>query len=438
MKTARLFCTVVIFFFSVFLFFSFIHKYFSVAHAAAATHVVISEIQVGEVSHADDEFVELYNPTINDIDLSGWKLKKATESGTPIDNLVASLSGSIAAHGFFLITSPESSASNSANILYSTTRHIAANNTVYLFDKNTSLIDKVGFGNATDSEGTAVPNPGAGKSLERKANSSSTVLSMTTGGDEFAGNGEDTDNNVADFIIRDTPAPQNSQSPIEPIPTPTPTLSPTPTVTPSSTPSPTLTITPTEILTPTSTPIPTAIPTSTITPTDIPVPTEIPTDTLTPTETPVPTVTPTETLTPTPIPTDTPTPTLTPSPIPTMTMTPTETPSPTVTPTEIPTNTPSPTLSPTPLPTEAPTPTVTPSLTLTVTPSVSPTITPINSPTPTIHQPNSRFPLECSWHSRTIIFFKFKFTIPVFTCTRKDREKDSHHEGKGEDEHDRR
>lgn len=159
-----------------------------------------------------------------------------------------------------------------------------------------------------------------------------------------------------------------------PVPTPTPTQTPTPTPTPTSTPTPTPT--PTETPTPTPTPTETPTPTPTETPTPTPTPTETPTPTPTPTltETPTPTPTPTETPTPTPTPTETPTPT--PTPTPTETPTPTPTPTldcawvggnavavvPTPTPTATPTPTPTPTSTPTPTPTETPTPTPTPTL----------------------------------------------------------------------------
>ena len=137
--------------------------------------------------------------------------------------------------------------------------------------------------------------------------------------------------------------------------TPMPTV--TPTSTPTSTPMPT--VTPTS--TPTSTPMPTVTPTST--PTSTPMPTVTPTST--PTSTPMPTVTPTSTPTSTPMPTVTPTstPTSTPMPTVTPTSTPTSTPMPTVTPTSTPTSTPKPTVTPTSTPTSTPTPTATPTAT---------------------------------------------------------------------------
>src|SRR3990167_11365760 len=68
---------------------------------SAANHIVISEIQI-EGSVADNEFVELYNPTGDPVDLTGWRLARRTASAiTDTNNLVASMSGTIPAHGFF-------------------------------------------------------------------------------------------------------------------------------------------------------------------------------------------------------------------------------------------------------------------------------------------------------------------------------------------------
>ena len=48
---------------------------------SAATHVVISEIQI-EGGTADDEFVELYNPTGLAVDMEGWRLRRTSASGS--------------------------------------------------------------------------------------------------------------------------------------------------------------------------------------------------------------------------------------------------------------------------------------------------------------------------------------------------------------------
>jgi len=149
----------------------------------------------------------------------------------------------------------------------------------------------------------------------------------------------------SDIGIPVTPTPSNS---------PTPSITPTNTPTASVTPSQTATNTPTPTLTksPTPTPTITKTPTSTVTPTKTTTPTPQETITATPTPTGTPTVTPTTTNTPTPSLTIGATPTVTPS----QSATPEVSPTPTSTPG--PTDTPQPTGTPTGTP--GPTPTVTP------------------------------------------------------------------------------
>ena len=251
-----------------------------------ASHVVISEVQVTGTS-ANDEFVELYNPTGSSVDLTGWRLTRKTSTGTQ-SNLVVSLSGSVPAQGYFFIAHPDYDGAVAADMTYSaTTSALAINNSVVLYsDAGTTIVDLLGMGGASASETATIANPATDGSIERKANAGSDSTSMGSGGaDEFAGNGQDTDNNSSNFVQRDVSDPQNSSSSIEPPPTPTPTETPTPTLTETPTPTPTESPTPT--------------PTETVTPT----PTESgPTPTESPTPTATPTVTPTATLTPTPTP----------------------------------------------------------------------------------------------------------------------------------------
>lgn len=236
--------------------------------AISADYPVISEVQIGGDS-VTKEFVELYNPTADAIDLTGWRLTKKTATGNET-NLVTDFPASvISGFGYFLISHSDFNEIFS-DIIYTTANSLAANNTVLLYDNNGLLIDKLGFGIAGDKEMTAfATNPPANQSLERKAEEGSTLESMTLGADIFSGNGFDSNNNYDDFILRTLSEPQNSASSTEipldhrptsiptPTPTPTPTLTPVPTETPTSTPLPT--VTPTIITTPIPTPTPTIV-----------------------------------------------------------------------------------------------------------------------------------------------------------------------------------
>ncbi|WP_221568021.1 phospholipase D-like domain-containing protein [Alkalihalobacillus sp. TS-13] len=68
------------------------------ASAASTGDVVISEIAwMGTTGSYNDEWIELYNPTANEISLEGWRLD--AEDGTPS----ISLSGTIPANGYYLL-----------------------------------------------------------------------------------------------------------------------------------------------------------------------------------------------------------------------------------------------------------------------------------------------------------------------------------------------
>ncbi len=68
------------------------------AVALTPKHVVISEVAwMGTTAATSDEWIELYNNTTGDIDLSGWNLRSG--DGTPNINL----SGTIPVKGYFLL-----------------------------------------------------------------------------------------------------------------------------------------------------------------------------------------------------------------------------------------------------------------------------------------------------------------------------------------------
>jgi len=251
---------------------------------AVADHVVISEVQIAGVS-TNDDFIELYNPTSSDVDLSNMRFVKRSSTGSANDDIVVFGTGeTIAAHGYYLWCNNGLDATLSCD--RNTSDTVANNNSVALAHDDGTIEDAVTFGTPDNplGEGTFLSAPDAGTSVERKASASSDETSMGAGGaEETHGNGQDTDNNVEDFLPRSSPQPQNATSATEQLPVPTATPTSTPTETPTETPTPT--VTPTESPTPT--------------------PTETPTPTLTPTESPTPTLTPT--LTPTPMPPGNPT-----------------------------------------------------------------------------------------------------------------------------------
>jgi hypothetical protein len=300
------------------LFSSFVFRTSSNVYAATASHVVISEVLPGITGATTNEFIELYNPTNSNIDVTSWRLSRKTAAGSESDLVTDFPAKTINAHGYLLVAHTDYTGSVTEDITYSA-NSFATNNTILLYDSSDVVVDKVGMGTATDVEGTAKTNPSSPASVERKATSTSLASTMAIGGtEEFAGNGEDTDTNSSDFVNRGTSQPQSAASNNEPqvsgTGTPTPTVSVSPTLTPTGSASPTATITPTLTGTVTSTPSVTS--------------TNTPTPTASPTNTPTGTVSPTVTNTSTPTVTVTSTPTVQPtsSITPTMTLTPTPTP----------------------------------------------------------------------------------------------------------------
>ncbi|RKI33961.1 DUF4215 domain-containing protein [Corallococcus sp. AB004] len=202
-------------------------KQAAVTVAAPQGHVVISELAPGGPGGADDEFVELYNPTNAEVDISGWRLQymKATTGTAYSGNFEIPAGSKIAAHGFFLVTNAKYVGSVTGNASWGSSfsmaaagGHIRIGPSTLATGASETAVDKVGYGTADQAEGkSSVPGTIAnGGSVERKARASSTSTTMGAGGDdELAGNGQDTDDNAADFVQRTARQPQNASSPIE-------------------------------------------------------------------------------------------------------------------------------------------------------------------------------------------------------------------------------
>ncbi len=177
---------------------SFFGRFFFEEGASASNHpVIISQIMIGQNGAANNEFIELYNTTGQDVDLSGFSLRKKTQSGAE-SALVSSakFSGTIPAYGFFLIAHANYQAAISADLPYSSASYfISANNSVLLYNSSGLLLDAVGYGGAIFFETQAASEPAAGQSISRK------IYNSTM---------QDSDNNANDFELILSPFPRNS------------------------------------------------------------------------------------------------------------------------------------------------------------------------------------------------------------------------------------
>ena len=167
-------------------------------------HIVISEVQIGGET-VYDEFIELYNPTDQEINLENWDLKRKTKSGNE-SNVLNNIEGIIPAYGYFLII-PRANCGESkiedcykgtvaADDEYTTNSFLANDNTILLYDGNEDLVDKVGWGEAGDFEGEVIINNPENNQILERTNINGVI--------------QDTDNNKNDFVLRDDPEPWNS------------------------------------------------------------------------------------------------------------------------------------------------------------------------------------------------------------------------------------
>jgi len=166
--------------------------------------LIVSEVLVGGAK-ANHEFVEIYNPSNLAINLKNWRLVKKTASGSEY-NLIIFSDTEIDPQEFLVISHPDYQSEVTADFVYATSNSIASNNTVMLKNASKEVIDKVGFGMASDFEGEAAPNPEKSKSLSRPE-------------------ARDTDNNKNDFA-ETAPNPGQWPSSLGDLENPLPDLAP--------------------------------------------------------------------------------------------------------------------------------------------------------------------------------------------------------------------
>ncbi len=187
--------------------------YFSLAgavQAVAPDHLVINEIQTDSIAGSGgtaDDWVELYNPTNAAIILDGWSIQKTSASSSLVKKVLTGVPP-IPAGGHFLIVRNDSAASQalkSAADVLASNFSLSNDYAVYLVNNNSDItgaddpdiIDFVGFGASTIYEGFgAAVNPVEAESIARAAD------------------GQDTNNNSADFSLQNNPSPENSSQAI--------------------------------------------------------------------------------------------------------------------------------------------------------------------------------------------------------------------------------
>jgi hypothetical protein len=109
-------------------------------------NILISEIKV-EGDNSKDEYIELYNPNDNEVDLACWYITKVSSQGNESTLLPASkFKAKIQPKSFLLIAHPSSTVASQADLTYASSYSIAKNNSIILRKPNGDISDLVGFG----------------------------------------------------------------------------------------------------------------------------------------------------------------------------------------------------------------------------------------------------------------------------------------------------
>jgi hypothetical protein len=153
--------------------------------------VVVNEVQTTGASSAEDEWVELFNPSSCEVDISSWTLKYLAAAGTTKETLWTAPTGTkLGALGYGVIvgTAYEGSAAPIGDLSNGLAE---AGGGVAIYDASGTLLDSVGYGTATNAfvQGSAAPEALGGQSIARIPN------------------GVNTHDDAADFSIATTPTP---------------------------------------------------------------------------------------------------------------------------------------------------------------------------------------------------------------------------------------
>ncbi|WP_293951883.1 ExeM/NucH family extracellular endonuclease [uncultured Corynebacterium sp.] len=139
------------------------------------------------------DFVELFNPTDTEVDLSGWAVEYYSASGN-LGN-TTELTGTIPAGGHFLIQQNPGANTDLPTLptpdVIGTANMSGSQGSLKLIDATSAEVDLLGWGEAALAEGAAALKTSNPVSVQR------TVAGL------------DTDNNAVDFIV-DTPTPEGT------------------------------------------------------------------------------------------------------------------------------------------------------------------------------------------------------------------------------------
>jgi hypothetical protein len=164
-------------------------------------HPVINEVVTGGASGGADEWVEVYNPCTNAVDVTNWTLvyrAAGTVSGVPDSNLMIALMGQMAPGDLRLYAGTSYTGISDGTWLGTSGIMQQMSGAVALRDGPKdmgALVDSIAYGTVADA------NP----FIETKA---TMMMSNGLSASRMPFDGNDTNDNSADFMIISTPTPR--------------------------------------------------------------------------------------------------------------------------------------------------------------------------------------------------------------------------------------
>jgi hypothetical protein len=176
-------------------------------NSAPGLGIVISEFRTRGPNGANDEFIEIYNPTGSPVDISGWKINASGETGSVETKATVPASTLLRSGQYYLIANSNASGGYTntdapANLTYGTS--IADTGGIALLRSDNTIIDQVGMspGSAYKEGSTLAPlTENINRSYERKLGGSSDSC-------------VDTNNNASDFQNKAPSDPHNYSFPL--------------------------------------------------------------------------------------------------------------------------------------------------------------------------------------------------------------------------------
>ncbi|MEO7838698.1 MAG: lamin tail domain-containing protein [Anaerolineales bacterium] len=169
------------------------------------TNVVISEFRVRGSAGVDDEFIEIYNPLTNGIvDLNGWKIQRSNATGVIADLHLFTVSIPLSPGQHYLVAHVNYNDAVSPDATYSTgNTGIVNSGGIALIRPNSSIADQAGLTSCGSCFFETTPLTSFGttnvdQSYERVYDPSFICV--------------DSNNNSANFALRNPSDPQNSSS----------------------------------------------------------------------------------------------------------------------------------------------------------------------------------------------------------------------------------